>query len=85
MLYSEPTLGLSPEGLYLTSAGKILRAEFQQIFHQLSRCIFNMLMHQNKCVGQFGIILWFALLVYFYLGSGSNAVFVICSLHFLSP
>ena len=51
------------------SAGKNLRGGFQQKIHQLSRCIFNMLMYQSESIEGFGNILWSAILFYFYLGS----------------
>ena len=52
----------------ISFVGKNLREWFQQNIHQLSRCVFNMLIHQNERTGVFGIILWSASLLYFYLG-----------------
>ena len=70
MLQSEPTLSLHPEGfLSFFSVGKNFRGSFQQNIHQLSRCIFIILMHKDEQIRGFGNILWSAILFYFYLGS----------------
>ena len=76
---SENRYGCAPEtacagilclkSFYLSSVGKNLRGEFQQNTHQLSRYIFNMLMHQNEHVGELGVILWPASPLYCYPGS----------------
>ena len=53
----------------VSSADENLRGVFQQNIHKLSRCTFNMLMHQNGHIVESGIILWSALLFHFYLVS----------------
>ena len=55
----------------------------QQNMHQLSRCIFNMPVHQNVQIGEFsGQLYCFS----FILGlSGCNWVSVICSPDFIRP
>ena len=49
------------KGFYLLSKGwsfmEALRGRSQQNIQLLSRCVFNMQMHQNEFMGEFGIIL----------------------------
>ena len=54
---------------FLSFVGENLRGSFQQNIHQLFRCIYDMLIHQNECIAGFGNTLWSAILFYFCLGS----------------
>ena len=55
-------------GFPLSSETENQRGGFWQNMHQLSRCVFNMLMHQNELIGEYGILLWSASWLHFYLG-----------------
>ena len=60
--------------------GKNLRGGFQWNIHQLSRCIFNALMHQNESMGWVGSFFGLLHCFTFILGlCGPNGVFVIYS------
>lgn len=48
--------------------GEVSEEGVNRIFSSCPGVSFNMLMHQNEPVGEFGIILWSVSLLYFYLG-----------------
>lgn len=57
---SKTTQTNCPDGFLLlfSPVDKNKRGVCQQKIHQLFKCLFNMLMHQNECTGEFEIILW---------------------------
>ena len=83
MLQSKPALSPCPKGFFfISSAGDSLRGGFQQNTHQLSRCIFNVLMPQGVHKRGLGIFDQLCLLLYrVYLAF--NVIFKMCSLDFI--
>ena len=95
MLVPKKRHGCAPEGAHTESLkgfylffrdgilGEISGEGLNRIFISFPGVFFNMLICQNECIGEFGIILWSLSLLCSYLGSGSNCFFfvvvVICS------